>query len=304
IKEGMDREICGEIITADIGIPDKATTHTGPGLFEYYPLPQKNSRKGDNGRLVVVGGGPYGGAPILASAAAYRVGVDLVYLCAPEWLAPTAVSLDPGIVPVRLEGEVLLPRHVDQIMETVEKAHALLIGPGLGRNEATGRAVRDIVENTDVPMILDADALFHLAGRYDLLKGKKHVITPHAGELKTFFGRNLTPRTRGQKKAVQGAKLTGGVVLLKGATDVIASHDGSLLLNETGTPGMTVGGTGDVLAGIIGGLLAKKMDPFHAAALGAFINGTAGELAFREKSYGMTAWDIVEALPPVLKKHL
>ncbi len=308
VKEGMTPENSGEIVVADIGIPEEAWTCTGPGLFVFYPRNPSESHKGENGHLLIIGGGPYTGAPALAALAAYRVGVDLVTVAAPEKAADVIASFSPSIIPLRLSGTALSPEHVDVLLEYAGKASAVLIGPGLGRAKETRDAVEEFMsrvgEGVDVPIVVDADGLALLKGKAEMLKGKNVVITPHEREFRDLFaGQNIRKKKR-KEKALEGARIIEGVVLLKGVEDVIASHDGRVLLNRTGNPAMTVGGTGDVLAGLVGGLLAKGMEPFHSASLAAFINGYAGDIVFGEKVYGLMPMDLVENIPHVLKKFL
>ena len=295
IKKGME----GDVRVVDIGIPEDAKKYVGPGAFVRYPLPQKDAHKGDSGRVLVIGGGPYHGAPIMAGKAAYRAGSDLVYLMVPERIYNTAAASCENFI-VLSEGEDIIDdTAADRFVDIQKKMHAALIGPGIGRDERTGTALRYIVGSSNIPLVLDADAL-HLVKPGSLPKGT--VVTPHRGEFAALFGTDVPDSFDERKELVsETAEKYGLIIVLKGPTDIIS--DGKrTALNRSGVPRMAVGGTGDVLSGIITSLIGRGMKPYDAARLGTFINGYAGELAFREKSYGMIAVDVIDRIPEVLKE--
>ncbi len=296
-KEGME----GNVKVVDIGIPEDAKKYVGPGAFVRYPRLRKDTHKGDSGRIMIIGGGPYHGAPIMAGKAAYRAGSDLVYLAVPERIYPiVAVACENFIVFSEGE-EVIGDESVDRFIEMQEKMHALLVGPGIGRDERTKTAIEYILGSAEMPLVLDADAL-HLIKSENLPENT--VVTPHRGEFKVLFGTEPPEDLEERKEAVREiAEKHGIVVVLKGPVDVL-SDGKKVSLNRTGVPRMAVGGTGDVLSGIITSLIGRGMEPYHAARLGAFITGYAGELAFMEKSYGMMATDVIEKIPEVLKEFL
>jgi len=303
VKEGMSKKNSGKIVVADIGIPKEAVTGTGPGLFQYYPLNANTSHKGDNGHLLVIGGGPYTGAPALSALAAYRAGVDLVTVASPKWAAGVIAGYSPSIIATGLDCETLGPSQIEELLNLAKRATTVLIGPGIGRDPETGKLLAKLIPRLEVPVVLDADALTLLEGKARTLRKVQSIITPHNREFKTLFG-DAVKRGKRENMVIQGAKETQGVVLLKGHTDIIGDADGRTLENKTGHGAMTVGGTGDVLAGLVAGLAAKGVDLFNAASLGAFVNGYAGQLAFNGKSYGLMPMDVVEAIPQVLKKFL
>ena len=292
VKEGMDEGSCGEIVVADIGMPEDAWRFTGPGDMLRYPVPSDDSHKGDNGRLLIVGGGPYCGAPALSGLAALRCGVDTVTIATPESGYGETASFSPVFVMKRLKGEAATDAHLDEVLGYAEGCDAVLVGPGIGRGEGTQRLVRALCDGLDRPTVVDADGLFALGDSFAAKRGGL-VLTPHRGE---FAG-------LGGEDAESLARRTGCTVLLKGREDVIS--DGKRTRrNRTGCAGMTGAGTGDVLAGIVAGLMAKGVPPFDAACLGAYISGKAGEYAFGKRSYGMTATDVVERIPKVRRKGL
>ncbi len=302
IKAGMGDPECGEIVVADVGIPADAERFVGPGDLVHYPVPSQDAHKGQNGRLLVIGGGPYSGAPALAAMAAYRIGVDLAFVACPENISDIVASYSPNMIVMPLKGGRLGPEHVEHLLTVAEDMDAVLLGPGLGDGPATQEAVRSFIAGCHIPMVLDADALKAVAGHLDILHRKDGVLTPHHRELETLVGHSV-PKDARSEFAVELAKATGWTVLLKGRVDLIT--DGRRTkMNRTGNPGMSVGGTGDVLAGITAGLLAKKVAPFNASRISAFINGAAGDLAFEKNSYGLVATDLLERIPQALRRSL
>jgi len=303
-KEGMTPENSGRIRIVDIGIPPKVVTMIGPGEFLLYPIPKATSHKGENGRLLVIAGGPYTGAPALVAFGAFGVGIDLAHIATPALAATVVAGYSPTFIVHPLVGHRLLREDLRQILELAPRADAVAIGPGLGDVEGTLDAVREIVRGLHLPMVLDADAIRAVAGDPKCLAGKKVVLTPHSREFQTLTGRALPEGPEERAPIVrEAAKSLGATVLLKGAVDIVS--DGvRLKFNYTGNPGMTTGGTGDVLCGLTAGLIAKGMTPYDAARLAAFMNGAAGDLAFEEKSYGLTSVDVANNLGRVLAKFL
>jgi hydroxyethylthiazole kinase-like uncharacterized protein yjeF len=304
IKEGMSSENCGEIVVKDIGIPADAERYLGPGELLHYPVPAPDAHKGQNGRVLVVGGGPYTGAPALAGLAAYRIGADLVFVACPERVRGMVASYSPNLITVPLTGDLLNEGHLDTLTSLMETMDAVLIGPGLGDDLGTLKVIRELIAKCNKPMVLDADALRAIAGHSDMLRGKQGVLTPHHRELELLRRSSIEP-TLGQRKdaAMELASGSGWTVLVKGKVDLVTNGI-DVKYNRTGNPGMTVGGTGDVLAGITVGLLAKGVSPYNAARISAFVNGAAGDLAFERYSYGLMATDLLERVPQVLRKSL
>ena len=303
-KDGMTPENSGRIHVADIGIPPKATTMIGPGEFLLYPVPKAASHKGQNGRLLVIAGGPYTGAPALVGFGALGIGVDLVHIATPALAATVVASYSPTFIVHPLVGHRLLREDLRQILELTSRVDAIAMGPGLGDVDGTLEAVREVVRSVQLPMVLDADAIKAVASDPKCLAGKRAVITPHSREFQVLTGKSLPDAPENRAEIVRGAaKAVGVTILLKGAVDIVT--DGTRLkFNYTGNPGMTVGGTGDVLCGVTAGLIAKGMSPYDAARLAAFTNGAAGDLAFQDKSYGLTSVDVADNLGRVLAKYL
>ncbi|MEM0448961.1 MAG: NAD(P)H-hydrate dehydratase [Methanomassiliicoccales archaeon] len=305
VKEGMTEANSGDIVIKDIGIPTEAIQYVGPGEFVYYPIPSPESHKGDNGRVLILGGGPYTGAPALAAMGAYRIKVDLVRIAVPKRAFIPIAGYSPNFIVHELSGkDHLNKKDVKEVEKLLPWADAVLIGPGLGDEKETLEAVRDIIERCNKPMVIDADALRAVSENLQLLKGKQGIITPHAGEFKLLTGIPLPKDTEGKiPKVLDLAKKTGMTVLLKGKVDIIACAE-RVKMNRTGNAGMTVGGTGDVLAGIAVGLLSRGVAPFDAARLAAFVNGTAGDVAFQKWAYCYLATDVADSIPQAVKPFI
>lgn len=297
IKTGMTEENCGTIIIADIGMPREAFLFVGPGDMLRYPEPGKSSHKGDNGKVLVIGGGPYTGAPAIAASAALRTGCDIVRIASPQQSASIIAAMSPSFIVTELSCRSLCRKDLSRLSELSEAADAVLIGPGIGPGAPARSAAAEFISLCRKPMVIDADGLNAIAGK-DMVFSLPAVLTPHRGEMARLLGREPDDET-----VMAFAKRTGSVVLLKGRVDMIT--DGTRVrYNRTGCAAMTVGGTGDALAGSVAGLMSKGMGAFDAACLAAYICGLAGERAFDRLSYGMTAPDVVESIPRVLKRCL
>jgi len=309
LKEGMNKENSGVIHIADIGIPTEAVEYVGPGeLTVYYPKPKKDSHKGDNGSVLVIGGGPYTGAPALAGLAALRTGVDLVYIATPKRTWSIIASYSPNLIVKDLTSDILTCDDTPIIHAMISKASAVIIGPGLGSSKETYKAIVEIIKKCvekNKPLVIDADAIEPTGGNHDIIKNSKTIITPHTGEFLKLTGEDITSYDINKRKQTvsQWAKKLGVTIILKGYIDVIS--DGEYVkLNKVHNEAMTVGGTGDVLSGIAGALLSKGSEPYNAARMAVFINGEAGNQAFKKKHYGLLATDIIEEIPEVLKRYV
>ncbi len=291
VKEGMTPDNCGRIVIADIGIPAEAVDCLGPGDMLRYPVPRKDSHKGENGRLMIIGGGPYYGAPAMAALGALRTGTDLVRLFIPESIYGIVASYSPVPMITTLPGDHLTLDSVGMLLEESENYDAVLIGPGLGTSDDTMNAVRSFVTRCTKPMVVDADGITAVSS---MELNDRTILTPHKAEFR---------RLGGSCCVMEMSEHISATILLKGPTDEI-SDGRRTRLNRTGTPAMTGAGTGDVLAGCVSGLLSKGMTTFDAACLGAYICGLAGEKAAETKSYGTMATDIIECIPIVLGEHL
>ncbi|MEM2593471.1 MAG: NAD(P)H-hydrate dehydratase [Candidatus Bathyarchaeia archaeon] len=305
-KPGLLRakDYVGELIVKHIGIPEEVERFAGPGdvLIVVKPRPPE-AHKGDFGRLLVVGGSEtFSGAPTLTALAALRTGVDLVYIAAPRETAYAISSISPDLITLKLEGDHLSMRNMPVIRSYMDRVTAVAIGPGLGLHRETEEAVREIVgiaEERRIPILLDADGLKAFANFKHRL-ATPAVLTPHLGEYMILTGERPPEDLEGRAEHIRRtAEGLNAVILLKSHVDIIS--DGfRVKFNFTGNPGMTVGGTGDVLSGIVAALLSQGIDPFEAAVAGAFINGAAGDFVANEKGYHMVASDLIEWIPKVM----
>ncbi len=301
VVPGTERYV-GTLVVAPIGIPREAELYVGPGDFLFADFKRgPTSRKGDNGRILIVGGSrQYSGAPLLSALAALRVGVDLAIIASPYPASTAHKAYSPDVISVPLDGDVLERRHVEQVLRYAERSDVVVVGPGLGTEEETAAAVRELARRLgERRLVLDADALKALHG--EVPKGS--IVTPHAGEFELLFG--VRPPSDLEERASlvrRVAEESGTTVLLKGHVDVVS--DGTQVkLNVTGCPGMTVGGTGDLLTGIVAAMWTKTGSPLYAAALGAFVNGLAGEEACREHGYHFTASDLLPIIPKIIRRY-
>ena len=297
-----------ELIPTSIGIPPEAEYYVGPGdIFLTHKERSSDSHKGMSGSLLVVGGSEtYSGAPALASLAAYRLGVDLVYTAVPESAAQAVASYSPSMITCKLEGVRLSPENLTKIEKLLGKVSAVAIGPGLGMADDTVDTVGKLVEmvgKKGLPLVLDADGLKAYASNPVKL-GSPTVFTPHGREFKLLTG-ETAEGTHLEKGDIvsEAARKLGGMVLLKGEVDVISDGEYARY-NWTGNPGMTVGGTGDVLTGLVGGYLAQKTEPFYAACSGAYLNGKAGDNVYEKKGYHIMPEDLLAEIPKVVEDCL
>ncbi|MFT4891708.1 MAG: hydroxyethylthiazole kinase-like uncharacterized protein yjeF [Halobacteriales archaeon] len=292
-KPGL-ADLDAEVTVADIGIPGAAQTFVGPGdLLHLGRDPE--SHKGDHGEVLVIGGGPYTGAPALAAQSAYRSGADLVRVACPESVADAVASFDENVITRPVPGDRLRPGHVNRLLELAEAHDAVVLGPGLGDADGTLAAVESFLESFDGRAVVDADALSLVP---DVDTDATLICTPHRGELQEMGG-DAPDDWRERADAVDAfAAELGHTLLVKAPYDVISDGEGTRV-NRTGNPGMTVGGTGDVLAGATGALAATH-DPVDAAAVAAYATGAAGDAVVDEGGYGLLPSDLLPALREVL----
>ncbi|MXR42165.1 NAD(P)H-hydrate dehydratase [Halobaculum sp. WSA2] len=285
-----------DVTVADIGIPDAAETFVGPG--DLLALGRDaDSHKGDNGEVLVVGGGPYTGAPALAARAALRAGADLVRVACPEPVAREIQGYGPDLIVRAFDGDHLSPRHVDDLLDRAADQDTVVFGPGLGSDDATLDAVVEFLAGYDGRAVVDADAL-QVVPEVDT--DAELICTPHQGELRKMGGETARDWRERADLVTEFAGDMGHTLLVKGRYDVIS--DGTdTRVGRTGNPGMTVGGTGDVLAGMTGALAAQIQSPLRAAALAAWANGRAGDSAADEFGDGLAASDLPDRIPQALR---
>ena len=279
----------------------KQLTHTE--VLSLLPDRAETAHKGDFGKILLLcGSRGYTGAAALAAMGALRSGAGLVFLGVPESIyAIEAVKLTEAIVfPLPDAGGKLAGEAVPEILERLPQMDAVVMGCGLGQSPGAFAVVKAVLEHAVCPVVLDADGINLVAAHKDILRGRKHttILTPHAGEFARLTGH--LPENR-REEAESLARELGCIPVLKGHGTVIT--DGTVTyINPTGNPGMAVGGSGDVLAGIIGSFLGQGLAPLEAAACGAWVHGAAGDLCAREIGlYGMLPTDLVDVLPRLLK---
>ena len=272
-------------------------------VLNILPERDQNAHKGDFGKvLLLCGSRGFTGAAYLAAMGALRSGAGLVYLGVPESIyAIEAVKLnEPVVFPLPDEGGMLSALAVQEILERLPRMDAVLIGCGLGQSEGTLAVVKAVLENAECPVVVDADGINVLAAHRDILRGRIYptILTPHDGEFLRLGG-GIGQDRMASARAL--AKELGCIVLLKGHRTCITDGE-SAYINPTGNPGMAVGGSGDLLSGLIVSLLGQGIAPLEAAACGAWLHGAAGDICAAEiGQYGMLPTDMLEVLPRLLK---
>lgn len=275
-------------ITVTIGIPPKFESLIGPGDVQFLHHRRKDSHKGDNGKILIVGGSHiYHGAPIYAGLAASLL-VDLVFISCPASVAPIIKEATPDFIVDTLSGDVLNPADVPQIMQRAQYCDAVCIGPGMGTEKETVQACKTLCSSLKIPIIIDADGLKALTDALDLLH-EGMILTPHLHEFTSLFG---------EMSVDKAAASHGCIIVKKGVCDEVS--DGNITkYNHTGNAGMTTGGSGDVLAGLITGFAATN-DLFQASCGAVFVNGWAGDFCDEEYGPYFTSSDIIQALQRTL----
>ena len=294
-KPGL-RDVDAEVRVEPIGIPAAAERFVGPGdLLRLGRDPR--SHKGDHGEVLVVGGGPYTGAPALAARAALRAGADLVRVACPRPVARALQGYSENLIVRPFEGERFAPGNVDTVAALATGHDTVVLGPGLGDATATLDAVGQLLPGLDGTVVVDADALQVVP---EVETDATLLCTPHQGELRAMGGETAAdPAERADLVEAFAAEL-GHTLLVKGTHDVVSDGERTRR-NRTGNAGMTVGGTGDVLAGACGAL-AAVLDTHAAACVAAFANGRAGDIVVAERGHGLVATDLVDALPQALRR--
>ena len=289
-KPGL-ADLDATVTVADIGIPGMAETVVESGdLLRLTRDPE--SHKGENGEVLVVGGGPYVGAPALTAQATLRAGADLVRVACPTSVAHEVQGYSENLILRPMEGNELEPGHVESVMEVAAGHDALVIGPGLGDSEDTLKAVEGLLTAFDGLAVVDADALQVVP---EVETDATLVCTPHQGELVGMGGQTSDDWRERADLVTDFAAELGHTLVVKGPTDVISDGERTRV-SQTGNPGMTVGGTGDVLAGVIGAF-AARIDAFQAAGLGTYVTGRAGDLAADRYGNGLVASDMLDLVP-------
>jgi NAD(P)H-hydrate epimerase len=295
----------GAVTVAPLGLRPREHEHALVPASALLEVPRKgqDSTKYSAGSVLIVGGSRgLTGAPILAALAAFRADAGYVAVGAPESTLPVLETSLLEVVKRPLPEDTagrLLPRASDAILEAAERAHAVAIGPGLGRSDGTVELVRILLERLDLPVVLDADALWELE---PFARAAPTVLTPHSGELARLLGTDSREVDAHRLDAVRrAASRFGAVVLLKGPDTLVASPREGVLVATYGTPALATAGSGDVLTGIVATFLAKGMEAKLAAATAAVAHGVAAELV--EPQRGVVASDLLPELRRALSGH-
>jgi NAD(P)H-hydrate epimerase len=306
------RSLAGRVLVGRIGIADEAPgvaihgsllTRRGAGAL--LPARPAEGHKGRFGHVLVAAGSRgKAGAAALAGLGAARVGAGLVTVACPEGvnaiLQARSSEAMTAPLPESPEGE-LAAEAAEPLLALARERDVLAVGPGLGRGAGPRELVRRLVPRAGVPLVLDADALFAFRGEVDALRrrGAPAVLTPHPGEAAALLGGEPATLNRDRVgAALRLAEASGAVAVLKGAATVVAEPGGRVRVNPTGGPVLAAGGSGDVLTGVIAGLLAQGLEPFDAACVGCFLHGAAGDRLAREVgAAGVLASELAGALP-------
>ncbi|MFX1574192.1 MAG: NAD(P)H-hydrate dehydratase [Promethearchaeota archaeon] len=286
IKKGLDikSEYINEIVVRSIGIPYEANLFVGTGdLLPTLKIRNIDNHKGEFGRILIIGGSKnYSGAPAYSSMTAINFGIDLVITYTPDVVGDVIRNFSPNMIVRTSPGDWLNLEALKEICRLIEWADTILIGPGIGLEKETEDLLVKLLEKVkdeNKSLVLDADALKLVKDHLDLLKGLQVILTPHEGELKIMTDIDLPPygNIEERGKIIRDlAKKLDATLLVKGPYDYIS--DGKLLkINRTGCPEMSIGGTGDVLAGLCASFMATKNDSFKSACSAAFLNGVLGE---------------------------
>lgn len=309
----------GKLIVADIGIPyqllkERTNTFLIDEEFVRQNLPRRpaDGHKGSFGScLLLCGSRGYSGACILAGMAAVRSGAGLVHLGYPKGISQVIESC--AIEPVKhplpeTDSETLSPSALPLILELLSKVDSVALGPGISTHPETKKLLLELLPKLEKPTVIDADGLNNLAGAIEILKEVKAplILTPHPGELSRLTGKSPPEINTNRITTAREFALNHKCFLvLKGAPTVITTPDGQAFVNPTGNSGLASGGTGDVLTGLIAGLLAQGASPINAALLGTFLHGLAGDIGAEELTeYSLAAGDLLNYLPKALAKIL
>lgn len=272
-------------------------------VLSILPDRKPDAHKGDFGKILLLcGSRGYTGAAALAAIGALRSGAGLVYLGVPESIyAIEAVKLtEPVVFPLPDEDGMLSQNAVSRILQILPRMDAVLIGCGMGQSDGTLAVLKAVMRHFSGPLVVDADGINLLAAHKDLLRGRTNptILTPHEGEYRRIAGDYRQDRT---ESTLQLASQIGCILLRKGPKTIVT--DGKVAyINPTGNPGMAVGGSGDVLAGMIAGLLGQGLEPLEASACAAYLHGMSGDLCAKEiGQYGMLPTDMLNVLPRLMK---
>ncbi|MCL5782383.1 MAG: NAD(P)H-hydrate dehydratase [Candidatus Thermoplasmatota archaeon] len=288
-KEGMNSENSGKIFITDIGIPQKVFDHCGPGDFVYYKQAMTDSHKGMNGTVAIVGGWTFHGSAIFSAMGALRSGADLVKVFCTSRNYNIIASYNPSII----------VRNIDEpeVVREVGNNNVIVLGPGLGKNQNPDALLGSLRDYHGI-IILDAEGLEKFDEARELCKDSRFILTPHKAEFV-----KLTSEEPNVENASKFSRRKNCTMILKGVEDIIT--DGNrVMYSAGGNPRMTMGGTGDLLTGILASVSSRCEDPFRAACLASFINKKTGDLAYRQRALWYDLDDMINLIPEVMKMSL
>jgi ADP-dependent NAD(P)H-hydrate dehydratase / NAD(P)H-hydrate epimerase len=306
------KAFAGTVAVIDIGIPAGAPAEADAGLISAGVLREMPRRGAESTKFssgnVVVAGGSRGltGAPSMSALAAMRAGAGYVTVAAPASLelAFSVRLLEAMLAGLPEEDGALSPEALQAALKAIERADAVVLGPGLGRAEGTQELARELIQRIDVPLVIDADGLNALAGRLDELRHRRWptILTPHAGELGRLLEVDSSEVARARlHHARAAAARSKALVVLKGDDTLVAAPSGRVAISRGSAPALATAGTGDVLAGVTGAMLAKGLAPAHAACAAVYAHLRAGQLAAEPHGPdGVIASDVIAALPVAL----
>ncbi|MHA1109714.1 MAG: NAD(P)H-hydrate dehydratase [Promethearchaeota archaeon] len=314
-KIGFDNLTIPKVIINPIGIPVDADIFIGSGDIQF-TIPKRNklNHKGQYGKVLIIGGSEqFSGAPALAGMAALQMGMDLVYIFAPKSVADVIRTYSPNLIVRSGQEKNICAKDVPTLVDLINKVDTVVIGPGLGTDPTTKKAFPLIIshlKDENIPLVIDANAITLSKFLKDDLPSEV-IFTPHANEFYELTGKKLPDQLDLHKRRTfleKNADMWKATFLVKGRYDFITNGK-KTRINKTGVPEMAVGGTGDILAGILGSLLALKINSFDAACCAAFINGKLGEFyqsyhkGTIKKGTPLKSSDLLEFIPSVLKQY-
>ncbi|MBU0676917.1 MAG: NAD(P)H-hydrate dehydratase [Verrucomicrobia bacterium] len=315
LVESSAVEYVGNLEVVDIGIPGAYFENTGAeveralidpsDLHALLPRRRRASHKGDYGKILLIGGAQgYAGAITMAARSAVRAGAGLVHVLVPEGIANIVAGSTPEVMVSRGPETEIGSLSADLWKEWrthIDDFDAILIGPGMTRHQDTFAIARQMMRECSVPLVVDADAISVFAGQPHWIEKAQCpvVITPHPGELARLFGQEIADiQANRWEVAIAAAKHTDATVILKGAGTLVAQVGKPVCINMTGNPGMATGGSGDVLAGLLAGLLGQGLSAYDASCVSVYLHGRAGDIGALQKSQaGLSATDIIENIP-------
>lgn len=286
VKNAMDSQNSGDIITKNIGIDEKLVYESGPGDILFFPFAEKDSHKGMNGKLAIVAGWKFHGSALIAAMGAHS--------CSPDLVKIFSNSRNYSVIGSQVHTTMLENcEENENFMEELLKYDCILMGPGMGESDYEISTMEKILEAVNVPIVLDASAINIIGKQGKGLMGKEIVITPHKGEFKKLTGTDPT-----LENAKTAARKLGITIFLKGQTDIITDGTTTIFGNG-GNARMTMGGTGDLLAGLLSGLISRKVSIFRASSMASFINKRAAERCMNRQKVWFGIDDMIKELPEV-----